>query len=421
MSYNAIISKITVWKHPNADKLQLGSLLGCQVVTGLDTKTGDLGIFFPVDGQLSEEFAKANDLVRRKDENGNNVGGMFDANRKVRCQKLRGEKSEGFWIPITSLAFAGDISELKEGDQLETFNGVPICNKYETPATKRAQANQQRKIRKYNKMFPQHLDTKQFRYFAENIKAGSLIQLTWKLHGTSGRFAYVEEPIEYKGIKKFINKFLPLKESNWVELSGTRRVVLDLQPSVTEFYGGDFRTRSVAELKGKLHKNECIYFEVVGYSDVGAPIMPAVNVDKLKDKTLEKQFGKQMTYKYGCADGQHKIFIYRITTVNQDGVQIDLDWESVKRRCLTLGVEHVPEVMPAFIYDGDVEKLKSLIEGLIVVRPSVLDQTHIEEGVCIRTGTSTDIEIYKAKNFEFLVLEGVAKENDSYVDIEESS
>jgi hypothetical protein len=421
MSYFAIVAPITVWKHPNADKLQLGKICDCQVVTGLDVKSGDIMLFFPVDGQISEQFAKANDLIRRKDENGNNVGGMFDENRKVRCQKLRGEKSEGFAIPLTSLSFAGDISQLKVGDQFDTFNGVAICNKYETPATKRAQANQQRKIRKYNKMFPQHIDTKQFKYFSDKIKAGSVLQLTWKLHGTSGRFAYVEEPIEYKGIKKLINKILPLKQHNWTEISGTRRVVLDLQPSVTEYYGGDFRERSVSSLRGKLNKNECIYFEVVGYSDLGAPIMPPVSTSKLQDKTIEKQFGKTMTYKYGCADGEHKIFVYRITHVNEDGVQIDLDWESVKKRCATLGVEHVPEVMPAFIYDGDVDKLKKLVEDLIVVRPSVLDQTHIEEGLVIRAGDSMDIELYKAKNFEFLVLEGVAKDNSEYVDMEEAS
>jgi len=421
MSYFAIVAPITVWKHPEADRLQLGKICDCQVVTGLDTKSGDMMLFFPVDGQLSEQFAQANDLIRRKDENGNNVGGMFDQNRKVRCQKLRGQKSEGFAIPISSLSFAGDISQLKEGDQFDTFNGVAICNKYETPATKRAQASQQRKLKKYNKMFPQHLDTKQFKYFADKIKVGSVIYTSTKLHGTSGRFGYVEEPITYGWFKKLINKVLPLKENKWTEISGTRRVVLDLQPAVTEYYGGDFRERSVSSLRGKLNKGEVVYFEVVGYSDLGAPIMPTVSTSKLQDKAIEKQFGKTMTYKYGCADGEHKIFVYRITMVNEDGLQVDLDVESVKKRCVTLGVPYVPEPIPPFIYDGDVEKLKALVESLITVRPSVLDQTHIEEGIVLRTGDSVDIELYKAKNYEFLVLEGVVKDNSEYVDMEEAS
>lgn len=93
----AIIAPITVSKHPNADRLQLGSVFGSQVVVGMDVKSGDVGIFFQEGLQLSDEYAKANDLVRRKDADGNAAGGFFEENRRVRCQKFRGTKSEGYW------------------------------------------------------------------------------------------------------------------------------------------------------------------------------------------------------------------------------------------------------------------------------------------------------------------------------------
>ena len=73
--YQAIVSKMVVRPHPNADRLQLGDFRGYQVVVGPDVKTGDLGIYFPTDGQLSEEYCSANYLIRRKDPvTGENAG-----------------------------------------------------------------------------------------------------------------------------------------------------------------------------------------------------------------------------------------------------------------------------------------------------------------------------------------------------------
>ena len=61
--------------HSNADRLQIATIFGNDVIVSLDTQKGQQGVYFPVDGQLSPEFCAANDLVRRKDENGNSAGG----------------------------------------------------------------------------------------------------------------------------------------------------------------------------------------------------------------------------------------------------------------------------------------------------------------------------------------------------------
>ena len=56
---------------------------------------GQKVVFFPSDGQLSLEYATDNNLVRKKDENGNNIGGYMDAEkRNVTAIRLRGEKSK---------------------------------------------------------------------------------------------------------------------------------------------------------------------------------------------------------------------------------------------------------------------------------------------------------------------------------------
>lgn len=93
--YEAYITTIkNLRKHSNADKLQVGECFGNQVVVDLTYKDGDIGIYFPTDGKLGQEYAEANNLVRKKDENGNNIGGYLDPEkRNIKAIKLRGYKA----------------------------------------------------------------------------------------------------------------------------------------------------------------------------------------------------------------------------------------------------------------------------------------------------------------------------------------
>lgn len=53
--------------------------------------------------------------------------------------------------------------------------------------------------------------------------------------------------------------------------------------------------------------------------------------------------------------------------------------------------------------------------------PSVLDPTHIREGIVLRVESNQGIEHIKNKSWWFGVLEGYIKSDDSYIDLEESS
>ena len=91
-------------KHNNADRLQCATIFGNNVIVDLSYKEGQRVIYFPVDGQLGEDFAKENNLVRIKDENGNNIGGYLDPDkRNITALKLRGEQSDGLVLPIEVL------------------------------------------------------------------------------------------------------------------------------------------------------------------------------------------------------------------------------------------------------------------------------------------------------------------------------
>jgi hypothetical protein len=420
-----------VRKHPNADRLNLATVHGHQVVVGLEAKEGDRGVFFPCDGQLSEAMAEANDLVGYTDPaTGEKKGGFFAKNRRVRAQKFRGEKSDGFFIELDKLAFTGyDLSTLEDGFAFTELGGVQVCQKYYTPATraKMSRPGQARKQR--NLIFPEHIDTAQFRYNSHRIPVGAVVYITEKAHGTSGRYGNVAETTPMSGWQKFwaklagfIGRFDPATEFfGYQHLSGSRRVVLDKQPEAASYYGtNSFREDVVAGIE--LHKGEVLYFEIVGDVAEGQPIMPVHTVkDELKD--IQKQYGKKMDYRYGTLSGEHKMLVYRVTRLNEDGVETDLSWQQVKQRCKELGLQTVPELDMMFTTDdSDISRqmLTDTVEAL-TDGPSTLDSSHIREGVVVRVESDQGTWFFKNKSWAFGVLEGYIKDSDTYVDTEEAA
>ena len=84
MNNKAVICSIHhIRKHPNADRVQLGTACGYQVVIGLDVKDGDLGIYFPTDTCLGNDYANANP----------NLLTYFGNYLRVKTQAFRGERS----------------------------------------------------------------------------------------------------------------------------------------------------------------------------------------------------------------------------------------------------------------------------------------------------------------------------------------
>lgn len=118
-------------KHSNADRLQCATIFGNNVIVDLSYQAGQRVIYFPVDGQLGEDFAKENNLVRVKDAEGNNTGGYLDPDkRNITALKLRGEQSDGLVLPLEVLSKYTDIEKLTDGEQITTLNGYEICRKY---------------------------------------------------------------------------------------------------------------------------------------------------------------------------------------------------------------------------------------------------------------------------------------------------
>ena len=459
--YNAYVTRIkNLRKHPNADRLQLGECFGNTVCVSLEYTDNQLGIYFPCDGQLSVEFAEANNLLRKKDDAGNNCGYMDPSKRNVTAIRLRGEKSDGLFLPLTCLESFGDVSTLKEGDVINTFNGHEICCKYIPRRNHRqghvSDGNRTRKKKvDVAPLFAEHADTEQLAYNLGAFKPGDEIEITLKMHGTSQRTGYL--PV-FKGYKRTFKDWLLRRDGkpiyDWGYVSGTRRTVLDNYDS--GYYGSNQHSKT---FEGKLWKGETVYYEVVGFTHTGAPIMAEGKNEKL-GKDFVKQYGKTTVFSYGCDpegesfkheyadcwDGmnvrefkpQSDIYVYRMTMTNEDGAVVEYTPDFMRYRCEQIGVKCVPVFAKAtidcegvhiyapdnelygFVHETDnVGDTVKLVAEKYYDGPDPIGKTHVREGVVVRILNRPKFTAFKHKNHNFKMISGIIVDEiaDSNVEI----
>lgn len=456
MAYVAYVTTLkNLRKHPNADRLQLAECFGNTVCVSMEYAADQVGIYFPTDGQLSVEFAEKNNLLRKKDESGNNIGGYMDPDkRNVTTIRLRGEKSDGLFLPLHCLDYCWDndggaAGHLRIGDTIDVVNGHDICTKYIPKRNNRTHSNSAEGNRTRKKkvviapLFMEHADTEQLAYNLSAFKPGDLIEITLKMHGTSQRTAYLPR---FEGYKRTLLDRILKREGkaqyDWGCVSGTRRVVLE------DFDGGYYGSNEFREVhskffEGKLHKGEAVYYEVVGFTTSGTPIMGDADNKKLNDKEFVKQYGKTTTFSYGCSpDGkktmygcdeqgnfeietdipQSDIYVYRMTMTNEDGDVVEYTPDFMRYRCEQMGVKTVPVFAQFIIPNEEVdagEYVRKIAEEFYD-GPDPIGKTHVREGVVVRIVNRPKFCAYKHKNFSFKVLEGIIKAVAEAPDMEEA-
>ena len=452
MAYCGYVTTLkNVRPHPNADRMKLADCFGNTVCVGLDAAEGDVVAYFPTDGQLSVEYCAKNDLVRRKDENGNPAGGYLDPDkRNIRAIKLRGEKSDGLTMPLESFEYTGvKMSELTIGTPITVVNGHEICQKYIPYHANKSVAGgagarvKRRAKRSIAPLFYEHKDTEQLAYNLAAFKPGDEIEITLKMHGTSQRTAYTKMLTGFKRTiwdKLFRREGTPIYD--WGYVTGTRRVVLDDFDG--GFYGSnEFRKQHADFFEGKLWKGETVYYEVVGFTHTGAPIMASADNKKINDKEFAKMYGKETVFSYGCAPfpiemqvagdnetpelafdikPQSDIYVYRMTMTNEDGEVVEYTPDFMRYRCELMGVKTVPVFWTGFI-DPGVEDAGEIVRQLAEQHydgPDPIGKTHVREGVVVRILNRPTFTAYKHKNFSFKVLEGIIKDTAEAPDMEEA-
>lgn len=270
------------------------------------------------------------------------------------------------------------------------------------------------------------------------------------MHGTSQRTGYLPVLQGYKYRNRMEKRLYESRKTlnvirskikrtpiyDWGYVTGTRRVVLDTFDEGGYYGNNAFREKHAKVFEGKLHKGETVYYEVVGFTDDGTPIMNPGNNSKLNDKEFTKQYGKTTTFSYGCApDGKEhpksNLFVYRMTMTNEDGDVVEYPPDFMRYRCEQMGVKYVPLMYRGLIPEEEIftgtsceltnagEWIKTKAEQYYD-GPDPVGHTHVREGIVCRIVNRPKFAAYKHKNFAFKALEGLIKDTAAAPDMEEA-
>lgn len=399
------------------DNIQSTIIFGNSIIIGKDTNVGDIGIYFPAETQLSDEFARMNNLYRHTEKNNDpEKKGYIEDNRRIRTMKMRGNKSCGLFMPLESLTHFIDINMLEIGDAFDELKGTPICNKYIVEKKKSQGPNKQKKKEKKESklidgQFRFHDDTSQFGKNIHKFKPDDIIGISYKMHGTSG---VISKVICKKSINWFYKllRLLGIKvvDTEYANIYSSRRIVKndDMNKPQDHFYKVDIWKLANDRIKEFLMDGMTAYVEIVGFLPNGGAIQKG-----LKGKAFD----------YGCVANEFDIYIYRLTYTNPSGQVFEFSFKQVQYWCKQRGLKAVPE-----LYYGTVENIfseyrkeghadyynaeQSYSNNLIhVLRERYLEQDCWmcknklpAEGIVIRRETM-DLEAYKFKSFRFLEME----------------
>lgn len=349
-NYAAIVVKIgNIIPLENCDNVVATMIMGNQVIVSKDTKINDIGLFFPVECELSKAYLSNNNLYRHSELNVNkDKKGYFEDNGRIRCVKFRGHNSEGLFMPIQSLDFI-TTTYPHVGQSFDELNDIEICKKYEI--TRRVVGgNNVRKIdRKYQSklvenQFRLHDDTEQLYRNLYKLYPSQLISITYKLHGTS----FISSKVLCKKPLKWYEKALKslgvdVVDTQYDYLYASRKVIKnsELNSGNSHFYGEDIWGLADAKVREFLQDGMTIYGEIVGYLPSGGAI--------------------QKDYDYGCAPNTFEIYIYRITYTNTSGKVFEFSARQVQDWCKATGLDAVPQ-----LYYGYASDLYTLLTGLDV-------------------------------------------------------
>jgi len=413
----------------NCDKVQAAVIMGNQVIVSKDVTVGMIGIYFPVECQLSAPYLEFNNLYRKPELNSDKVSkGYFEENGRIKSIKFRSlHKSEGLFMPITSLGFIKTKESLSIGTIFDELDGILICKKYriKTRVTNPSVSKSKKLAKKHeNKLiedqFRLHYDTSMLYRNLHHINPDSLLHISTKAHGTS----FITSKLLCKKPLKTYEKILKKLGVNIVDkqydfLYSSRNVIknADLHEGAQHFYSEDIWGVAHERIKDYLQNGMTMYAEIVGYTSNSAYI--------------------QEDFDYGCEPGTFEIYIYRITYTNDKGNVFEFTPSQVQTYCKQVGLNPVPEVffgkatelVPYNEYDRNIDKWRDDLLEEIRFRwnehdCSMCKNVVPEEGVVIKVNgmegafkcKSTRFYEYETTQLDKGVIDIESEESDSLIE-----
>ena len=410
------------------DNLVEISIQGNSCLVNKDYDEKCLYLFFPVESVISHEFLSNNNLYRCCELNKDKTKrGFFEDNKRVKAIKFKGVISSGFVIPIHSLSYLNvNIDKLEVGSEFNLLQGNLICHKFVKKQSnlRTHEGNKKQKLIDEmidKKLVPEHFNTDHFLKHIDKINWNDNIVITHKLHGTSARYFNTLVKRKLSVFEKIV-KFLGVKvqEEEYAHICASRRIVKSVdseKKNNKNYFDNSSDLWSIVGkeyFSGKLFKGEAVYCEIVGKTYTGENI--------------------QHGYTYGL--NQPKVYVYRITNINPQGIEIDLPYEHMKKRSQQLGLEFCPEFYVGTFVDfvskyienskrfiiDDTKKqeyIKDIFYNKLLEKPSILDDSVVEEGFCIRKDLYPKCEIFKIKSRQFLLHESAVNNDECVVNIED--
>lgn len=334
--------------HPNADRLELATLYGFQVVVQKGKyKILDRVVFIPIDSVLPQWLE---DKIFPPEDKGKQGKIQRNGDKRIRQIKIRKFPSQGMIIDSQDLQEKlGNNWWAKAKLEDDLAEKLEII-KYEPPYADHTPRGAQKRNRpRENPRFHKYNSVENIKWFPNLFKEGDRVVAQEKLHGTNCR-ASIQPAVAntlWKKIKKFFGRL-----SGYENCYGSNNVQLQERVANRGFYGKDVYGESLnrAYAFSKMKPGETIYGEVVGP-------------------------GIQVGYDYGLKE--HKFVLFDVKVTRDDGTQEFLNPGEAEAYAKERGFEFVP-----ILFEGEFNKdiLSRLSEGPSFFAPC----EKVREGIVIK-------------------------------------
>lgn len=423
VNYCATIARVSnIIELDNCDNVQAAIVLGCQNIVDKNVKKDDMGVFFPVECKLSDEFLSNNNLYRHKEKNvDKEKSGYFEDNGRLKAVKFRKHKAEGLFLPMDCLDFINLKAIPSLGQDFDELNDIPICQKYVIKRKNPQQRNQGKQIKHISRLvdnqFRLHYDTAQLKKNIHMIKPDSLVSISAKFHGTSAVFANVLVKRKITIRDRIASLFgVKIERTEYDLLYSSRKVIKNdkfRKNKQQSYYTENIWETWANKTKEFIPKGMSVYAEIVGYLSSGSMI--------------------QKPYHYACEEGTSELYIYRITQTNTDGIVTELTRPEIDEYCFRNGLTATPllyygkakDIYPNIAIDDDWHDnvLRMLVKDENFCLNDMMCEFNNDEvpaeGCVIRVESIYNMEPYKLKNYKFLEYETKMLDSGEE-DIEES-
>lgn len=427
-NYTCNVVEITqLFPIEGADKIQRANIRGNDVIVSIDIKLGDKMLYFVSGTRLNQDYCKYNNLLDKSEFNNDTTKKGFISYKQYRVKaiKLRGVISDGILMPILSLSpilgISKNLESLKIGDEFTEIDGISICEKYIVPVRNsnsggKVPKQPKRISRLVDNQFYLHGDTDNLRKNIDKINPDDIIGIHYKKHGTSAVFGNVLVKKNLKWYEKLAKKLgLNIIDKTYDIVYSSRKVIKNqyLNPEQKEgFYGEDIWGIVAKEIGHLIPKGWTLYGEILGYLPSGAPI----------------QSMSSKNFDYGCKQGEHKFYVYKISIVNEDGKLIYLTDKQKEEYCEKVGLLYKDtffyygRAIDRFNYKEEEKEwnLKTWREKFLETLETTYNEKDCymcvnkvpEEGIIIRVEKAFEYVAYKLKSKRFLLGESEEQEKE---------